>query len=89
MQIIMDTDVSLCFQIELVRCLEFGLVSKVSARECVRALTVCCLEMHDVMIGQVYHVLLQLSKIAATVAMAIPLMEFLSGEISPSVQPWF
>ena len=55
-------------------------MSKVSARECVRALTVCCLEMHDVMIGQVYHVLLQLSKIAATVAMAIPLMEFLSGE---------
>ena len=58
-------------------------MSKVSARECVRALTVCCLEMHDVMIGQVYHVLLQLSKIAATVAMAIPLMEFLSSEISP------
>ena len=69
------------FQIELVRCLEFGLVSK-SARECVRALTVCSLEMSDVMIRQLPPVLLRLSMISATVAMAIPLMEFLSGTYS-------
>ena len=66
------------FQRDLVKCLEFGLVSK-CARICVQALTVCALEMDDVMMRQLPSVLLNLSKISATVAMAIPLMEFLSS----------
>ena len=51
------------------------------ARICVDALAVCCLEVQDVMMRQLPSVLLRLSQISATVAMAIPLMEFLSGKI--------
>eukprot|EP00058_Branchiostoma_floridae_P010187 XP_002595675.1 hypothetical protein BRAFLDRAFT_64809 [Branchiostoma floridae] len=65
---------------ELVRCLESGLVSK-CAQQCVCALTVCSLEMRDVMMRMLPSVLLRLSQISATVAMAIPVLEFLSGLI--------
>ena len=61
------------------KCLEFGLVSK-CARTCVRALAVCALENAEVMMRQLPSILVQLSKISATVNMAIPLMEFLSSE---------
>ncbi|XP_066292479.1 tuberin-like isoform X2 [Branchiostoma lanceolatum] len=67
-------------QRELVRCLESGLVSK-CAQQCVCALTVCSLEMRDVMMRMLPSVLLRLSQISATVAMAIPVLEFLSGLI--------
>lgn len=73
-------------QVELVRCLEFGLVSK-KARICVRALTVCAIEVQDIMMRQLPSVLLRLSQISATVAMAIPLMEFLSSK--PIIQATF
>jgi tuberous sclerosis protein 2 len=62
---------------DLLRCLEFGLVSK-HARQCVSALTVCALEMTEVMIRQLPSVLLRLSQISATTPMAVPVMEFLS-----------
>ena len=67
------------FQNELVSCLEFGLISPCSII-CVRALTVCCYEMHDVMMRQLPNVLRRLSQVSATIAMAIPLMEFLSSK---------
>ncbi|ELT92478.1 hypothetical protein CAPTEDRAFT_148419 [Capitella teleta] len=68
-------------QHDLVKCLEFGLVSK-CAQICVRALTVCLLEMKDMMMRQLPSVLIKLSQISATVPMAIPLMEFLSRSFS-------
>ena len=69
-------------QVDLLRCLEFGLVSKCS-KDCVRALTVCALEMVDMMMRQLPSILLRLSQISATMAMAIPLMEFLSSKCQP------
>jgi len=71
------------FQVELVHCLEFGLVSK-CALACIRGLTVCALEMQNTMMRLLPSVLLKLSKICATVSMAVPLMEFLSSKESSS-----
>lgn len=67
------------FQVELIKCLEFGLVSK-CAKVCVNALRLCTLEMQDVMMRLLPAVLLQLSKISATTAMAIPVLAFLSSK---------
>ncbi|XP_074649402.1 tuberin-like [Tubulanus polymorphus] len=67
-------------QIDLVGCLKFGLVSK-CAKICVSTLTVCTLEMHDIMVRQVSAVLVRLSQISATVSMASPMLEFLSSLI--------
>ncbi|XP_075230715.1 TSC complex subunit tuberin isoform X2 [Lycorma delicatula] len=64
-------------QQKLIKCLEYGLASR-SARECVMALTVCTLEMRDAMVKLLPEVLLNLSKITATVYIAIPMLEFLS-----------
>nr|CAD7432433.1 unnamed protein product [Timema monikensis] len=64
-------------QQRLIKCLEFGLVSRCS-RQCVMALTICALEMKDAMYKLLPEVLLNLSKISATVHIAIPLLEFLS-----------
>ncbi|XP_054271198.1 tuberin isoform X2 [Macrosteles quadrilineatus] len=64
-------------QQRLIKCLEFGLVSR-SARQCVMALTSCILEMRDAMVKLLPEVLLNLSKISATVYIAIPILEFLS-----------
>ncbi|KAL4240095.1 Tuberous sclerosis 2-like protein [Mactra antiquata] len=65
-------------QIELIKCLEFGMVSKV-AKSCVNALRLCTLEMQDTMMRLLPSVLLQLSKISATITMAIPVLAFLSS----------
>ncbi|XP_033750286.1 tuberin-like isoform X2 [Pecten maximus] len=65
-------------QKELIKCLEFGLVSK-CAKLCTNALRLCTLEMQEVMMRQLPSVLLQLSKISATVSMAIPVLAFLSS----------
>ncbi|XP_039291005.1 LOW QUALITY PROTEIN: tuberin [Nilaparvata lugens] len=54
-----------------------GLASR-SARQCVTALTVCTLELRDAMVKLLPEVLLNLSKITATVHIAIPMLEFLS-----------
>ncbi|XP_041363648.1 tuberin-like isoform X2 [Gigantopelta aegis] len=65
-------------QRELIKCLEFGLVSK-CAKVCVSALRISSLEMQDVMMRQLPSVLLSLSKISATISMAIPVLAFLSS----------
>lgn len=66
-------------QQRLIKCLEFGLVSR-CARQCVMALTTCTLEMKDAMYKLLPEVLLNLSKISATVHIAIPILEFLSSK---------
>lgn len=66
-------------QQRLIKCLEFGLVSR-CARQCVMALTTCTLEMKDAMYKLLPGVLLSLSKISATVHIAIPILEFLSSK---------
>jgi len=63
-----------------VHALEFGLVSK-SSRACIRALDVCAYEMRVAVMRQLPSLLLKLSQIHSTVSMAIPLMEFLSGQL--------
>ncbi|KAH9503979.1 Tuberous sclerosis 2-like protein [Bulinus truncatus] len=63
---------------ELVNCLEFGLVSK-CAKICVTTLRICSLEMKELMMRMLPSVLLSLSKISATIAMAIPVLAFLSS----------
>ncbi|XP_053386314.1 tuberin-like isoform X2 [Mercenaria mercenaria] len=65
-------------QRELIKCLEFGMVSK-CAKLCVNALRLCTLEMQEVMMRLLPSVLLQLSKISATISMAIPVLAFLSS----------
>ncbi|KAK3596585.1 hypothetical protein CHS0354_015120 [Potamilus streckersoni] len=65
-------------QRELIKCLEFGMVSK-CAKMCVNSLRLCTLEMQEVMMRQLPSVLLQLSKISATTSMAIPVLAFLSS----------
>ncbi|KAK6169153.1 hypothetical protein SNE40_020258 [Patella caerulea] len=65
-------------QRELIKCLEFGFVSK-CAKGCVSSLRICTLEMQDVMMRLLPLVLLSLSKISATISMAIPVLAFLSS----------
>ncbi|XP_020281635.1 tuberin [Pseudomyrmex gracilis] len=64
-------------QQRLIKCLELGLTAK-CASQCVTSLTSCTLEMRDVMNKLLPEVLLNLSKISATVYIAIPILEFLS-----------
>ncbi|KAF4522184.1 hypothetical protein B566_EDAN007331 [Ephemera danica] len=64
-------------QQKLVKCLQVGLASR-CAGSCVSALTLCTLEMRDTMYKLLPEVLLNLSKISATVLVAIPILEFLS-----------
>ncbi|XP_076345380.1 TSC complex subunit tuberin isoform X3 [Tachypleus tridentatus] len=61
----------------LINCLEFGLVSK-CARMCIVALTLCTLEMRDVMYKLLPNIIISLSKISANVRIAVPILEFLS-----------
>ncbi|XP_022317676.2 tuberin-like isoform X3 [Crassostrea virginica] len=63
---------------EMIKCLEFGLVSK-CAKTCTNSLRICTLEMREVMMRLLPSVLLQLSRISATVHMAIPVLAFLSS----------
>ncbi|KAJ8945060.1 hypothetical protein NQ314_009327 [Rhamnusium bicolor] len=49
-----------------------------SPKHCIAALTICTLEMREVMVKLLPEVLLNLSKISATVHIAIPVLEFLS-----------
>ncbi|KYM81590.1 Tuberin [Atta colombica] len=64
-------------QQNLIKCLEVGLTAK-CASQCVTSLTICTLEMRDAMNKLLSEVLLNLSKISATVYIAIPIIEFLS-----------
>ena len=68
-----------CVQNEMMKCFEFGLVTGV-AKVCVTSLRICSLEMQDQMARVLPSILISLSKISATVAMAIPVLAFLSSE---------
>ena len=70
-------------QRELVQCLETGLIYR-CAKQCVVALTICIVEMPDITIKLLPALMVKLTHISATVAMASPMLEFLSSEtLSP------
>ncbi|KAG7281917.1 hypothetical protein CRUP_002975 [Coryphaenoides rupestris] len=64
-------------QRELVQCLETGLIFR-CVKQCVVALTMCTVEMPDIMIKLLPALSVRLTHISATVAMASPMLEFLS-----------
>lgn len=64
----------------LIRCLQSGLVSR-SAKVCIEGLMICSLEMQNSMVKLLPDVLLKLSKISATVGVAVAVLEFLSNLI--------
>lgn len=68
-----------CFTLQYNEFYFIGLAIR-SARQCVFALTLCVLEMQDAMVKLLPEVLLNLSKISATVHIAIPILEFLSSK---------
>jgi len=70
------------FQRKLIKSLEYGLLSRDCNKVCTVALTACILEMSSSMNTFLPEVLLNLSKISATVHIAIPVLEFLSTLIS-------
>lgn len=51
-----------------------------SSPHCISALTICTLEMRDVMVKLLPEVLLNLSKISATIHIAFPVLELLSSK---------
>lgn len=59
--------------------MQVGLTAR-CASQCVTSLTTCTLEMRDAMNKLLTEVLLNLSKISATVHIAIPILEFLSSK---------
>jgi len=69
-------------QKRLIRCFEYGLITSKCNQVCIVALTACILEMSGSMYTLIPEVLLNLSKISATVHIAIPVLEFLSTLIS-------
>uniref|UniRef100_A0A8C9SA23 Tuberin n=1 Tax=Scleropages formosus TaxID=113540 RepID=A0A8C9SA23_SCLFO len=64
-------------QRELVQCLEAGLIYR-CAKQCVVALTMCTVEMPDIMIKLLPALIVKLTHISATVTMASPMLELLS-----------
>ena len=67
-------------QHSLVCSLEAGLVGR-SSQMCVSSLTLCSLELQATMTRLLPRVLFRLSQVAATRAMALPVLEFLSSLI--------
>ncbi|XP_069978306.1 tuberin isoform X7 [Penaeus vannamei] len=65
-------------QQKVIKCLELGVLSRCAGPLCVSALTLCVLEMRDSMIKLLREVMINLSKITATVQNAQPILEFLS-----------
>lgn len=65
---------------QIIKCLELGVVNRCAGPLCVSALTLCVLEMRDSMIKLLREVMLNLSKITATVQNAQPILEFISSE---------
>lgn len=76
----------LCFlcQREMVYSLEHGLIYR-CANQCVVALSICSVEMPDILIKALPVLIVKLTHISATANMAIPLLEFLSSKSRPSV----
>uniref|UniRef100_A0A803TIE3 TSC complex subunit 2 n=1 Tax=Anolis carolinensis TaxID=28377 RepID=A0A803TIE3_ANOCA len=66
-------------QREMVYCLEHGLIYR-CANQCVVALSICSVEMPDIIIKALPVLIVKLTHISATANMAIPLLEFLSSE---------
>uniref|UniRef100_H0XFR4 Tuberin n=1 Tax=Otolemur garnettii TaxID=30611 RepID=H0XFR4_OTOGA len=64
-------------QREMVYCLEQGLIYR-CAGQCVVALSICSVEMPDIIIKALPVLVVKLTHISATASMAIPLLEFLS-----------
>ncbi|KAH0631742.1 hypothetical protein JD844_019499 [Phrynosoma platyrhinos] len=64
-------------QREMVYCLEHGLIYR-CANQCVVALSICSVEMPDIIIKALPVLIVKLTHISATANMAIPLLEFLS-----------
>uniref|UniRef100_A0A2K5K279 Rap-GAP domain-containing protein n=1 Tax=Colobus angolensis palliatus TaxID=336983 RepID=A0A2K5K279_COLAP len=64
-------------QREMVYCLEQGLIHR-CASQCVVALSICSVEMPDIMIKALPVLVVKLTHISATASMAVPLLEFLS-----------
>ncbi|XP_071965999.1 tuberin-like isoform X2 [Antedon mediterranea] len=64
----------------IVHCLEMGLKLK-CAQQCVDGLTICTLEIQDLMLRVLPGILQRLSTLSATKPMAIPVLEFLYGII--------
>ncbi|XP_032086044.1 LOW QUALITY PROTEIN: tuberin [Thamnophis elegans] len=62
---------------EMVYCLEHGLIFR-CASQCVVALSICSVEMPDIIIKALPVLIVKLTHISATANMAIPLLEFLS-----------
>ncbi|KAI2668108.1 Tuberin [Labeo rohita] len=76
-------------QRELVQCLEKGLIYR-CAKQCVVALTMCTVEMPDIMIKLLPALIVKLTHISATVTMASPMLEFLSMSLAHHViAMWF
>lgn len=67
-------------QQKMIRCLYKFCIGPRCSRQCITALTTCTLEMNEVMVKMLPDVLLTLSKISATVHIAIPILEFLSSK---------
>ncbi|CAL4122282.1 unnamed protein product, partial [Meganyctiphanes norvegica] len=65
-------------QQKVIKCLEMGVLSRVAGPLCVSALTLCVLEMRDTMMRLLPKVMINLSKISATIQNAQPILEFLS-----------
>lgn len=70
--------------LQVIKCLELGVVSRCAGPLCVSSLTLCVLEMRDSMIKLLREVMLNLSKITATVQNAQPILEFISSELLTS-----
>ncbi|XP_015271085.1 PREDICTED: tuberin [Gekko japonicus] len=68
---------ALCSMREMVYCLEHGLIYR-CANQCVVALSICSVEMPDIIIKALPVLIVKLTHISATANMAIPLLEFLS-----------
>uniref|UniRef100_A0A670XVE5 Tuberin n=1 Tax=Pseudonaja textilis TaxID=8673 RepID=A0A670XVE5_PSETE len=64
-------------QREMVYCLEHGLIFR-CASQCVVTLSICSVEMPDIIIKALPILIVKLTHISATANMAIPLLEFLS-----------
>uniref|UniRef100_A0A2I3HN03 TSC complex subunit 2 n=1 Tax=Nomascus leucogenys TaxID=61853 RepID=A0A2I3HN03_NOMLE len=64
-------------QREMVYCLEQGLIHR-CASQCVVALSICSVEMPDIIIKALPVLVVKLTHISATASMAVPLLEFLS-----------
>lgn len=70
---------AICLQHLVIQALEYGLASK-QACTCLRALVLATLEIRSAMGKLLPEVLQRLAQVSATLAVAVPVLEFLSSE---------